>query len=229
MIYLTQGELGSGKTAVMTAVAKFRYFNQDKNVYANYNTKFDSDYIENIRDLKHIRPNSIVLLDELWLWTWSRKSGSSINEIIVQILTASRKKGYDIFYSQQVDTATDRMVRFITNEFVAPDVDGKIGYWANGQPKYQNLYGYFINGRTKKWYNLKYIGKLYDTNEVINPIVFDLQMVKEVIDKLRLDKVFMKLKLQVARRRHIQHNHGLARDDADYCIDIMKNYYNLIS
>jgi hypothetical protein len=117
MLIGIEGGLGSGKTLAMTYleyIAKTKYKSK---VASNYFTKFADTFIDSIETFNGFR-QGMMLLDEIWLWSDSRKSSSSRNEIVNKIPLTSRKRRFIIVYTSQQLSQVDLRIRNITDVFV---------------------------------------------------------------------------------------------------------------
>ena len=170
-LYAYIGELGTGKTLGLTYMA-LRNWLKGKDIYSNYKLNFPDvpfnnkiRYVRSIDEIQNIK-EGFACLDELWLWTDSRASGSKKNKIISMILNSSRKRGYDIGYTSQSLHQIDKRIRDITDMLVIPQMSG------NGH--YCTLY--FIRNDRSQQLIKKYrfptapLFKCYDTNEIIRKI-----------------------------------------------------------
>lgn len=228
-IFHCDGPPGIGKTAVMVGLALY-YFPFNLNIYANFHLKgVEYTFIQRMSDFYNIEPNAIVILDELYLWCWSRKSGSATNEMVVEVLSTSRKRGYNLIYTQQYSKAADIMIRDSSEENIIPQCRNIIGVTDRGQLKYQYVIAYFENGKFQIWFNLPHLHTLYDTNEMIQDLVIDEESIMPIVNKLKNDNTFLKLTKAVSRYRHIKRNYRVIHDDAVYIVDYMENILGVIS
>lgn len=119
MLFGILGDLGKGKTLLLTDLLIKEYQAGNK-IYANYNL-FNMDYthIENPYDIKGIE-KGFLGLDEFWLWADSRLSQKKTNKFISWIVARSRHFEIDIAYTTQHSAQLDiRLIR-LTEIFFFP-------------------------------------------------------------------------------------------------------------
>lgn len=227
-IFCIQGGLGSGKNAGAVAIGYDDYYCVDRAVVANFDIDFMTFKIRSLSDFDRIPKGAGVFIDEIYMLAWSRKSSSVLNDLIIKIVSKSRKHEWDLFYIQQWDTGADRVIREVTDEIIRPSVDVRLGF-DDRMPLYRDLYVLYVRtGIMRKWH-LPTICEMYNTREVVDPLIHDESSLDRFIKKLKFDQTFLKLQTHSGRRRHIQRSYALPRDDADYLIDLLKNVYQVIS
>lgn len=190
-----QGGLGTGKTALSVWYA-YKRFLQGETIYSNVRLTGElKDFIpiRSLDEIDEIRGPAVLLMDELWQYVWSRKMGDSLSDMLIQLLQNSRKRNYTLVYTQQVDTLTDRIIREVTDLWMFPRPSYRIGVDKYGMPLYQKIFfdvirnegmnNYVPHGRTK-WFNLLFIGSMYDTSEELVNTISGYDVVKRRIREL---------------------------------------------
>jgi len=107
MIGSVNGWLGTGKTLFLTLLAKL---NEPNPTFANFNLDVKGVKVIDVPDLEEI-DSGLILIDEAYLWFESRTSMSELNRYLSRMVFQSRKRGLDIFTSQQVHSSIDLRVR----------------------------------------------------------------------------------------------------------------------
>jgi hypothetical protein len=161
MIGAICGNLGAGKTLTLTFLGYQLWKFYGAEIYSNYNLAFPHKRIANIKELEKAG-GGVFLADELWLWLDSRKYVSSPSEQINEILIKSRKRGFDIIYTEQFFKQIDLRLRRVTDMFIMPELSEKTGVC---RVHYYNVF--FERTRPPLLYDAKKIFPLYDTNEEI--------------------------------------------------------------
>jgi len=156
MLGEVMGHLGSGKTLWLTALTQ--EVSPNTKIYANYHIDCKNFKLVDVQDLEEIK-NGLLLIDEAYLWLESRTSGSELNRYLSYLIFQSRKRGFDVFASTQINTALDLRFRMLTDVKIMALGRNNLGFC------------YLFNG----WGNLKKIiypmekvekiFKIYDTLE----------------------------------------------------------------
>ena len=204
MLGEVMGSLGSGKTLFLSSL--INEVSPKTKIYANYHIKCKNFTLVGVEDLENLK-EGLLLIDEAYLWLESRTSGSELNRYISYLIFQSRKRGFDVFASTQINTALDLRFRLITDvKILAIGLDkNKIGF------KYM-FQGW---GNTKNilfpYEKAKEIFKIYDTleypelevttyepkrlNKVINEIIKSIKkdypnliFTKGIIEDILLEK-----------------------------------------
>lgn len=198
------GLQGSGKTMLMTSYA-YRDFLNGKKIYSNYHLKgIDYIPISSLDDL-HKMKNGVALLDELWLYLFSRTSQSNLNKEIMKLVMLNRKRGLDIYYTAQLNRSVDVMLREVTQYFIYP----KLIPLKNGDKViYHIKYGVFdrtgflVSDVIVLKHDVNYWGQFYDTTQEIgslktdkSPIEKGIGVEKKFADALRKVKGFKYVEL----------------------------------
>lgn len=194
------GLQGSGKTMLCTYLGKRDY---DKGIplYSNYHLKgIDYTPITSLEDCQKVK-NGTLLLDEAWLWIFSRSSMAKLNQELMKIVMLNRKRSVNIYYTAQLSRSIDVLLREVTNFFVYPVIrpyekeNKELGfrlcfYYTDLYKRMSKLY-YLPN-------NLEYYGSFYDTHEEIDvlqkkkdsPLQKGIQLEETFIRALEKLKIF---------------------------------------
>ena len=119
-IYGTFGRLGKGKSFTAVIDSYDAYLRGDT-VYSNIWLDFPHVPIKTPYDLLELH-DGFFLGDELWALCDSRKSYTRLNDAVMIIALRSRKRRFDIYYTQQYIIQVDRRLRFYTDYWVRPEV-----------------------------------------------------------------------------------------------------------
>lgn len=124
MIVGIQGNQGTGKTALMTWLAR-HYFHLGYKIHTNYWLQIpglEPHYVTCLDDIDKIY-SGYSFFDEFWSWIDSRISGySETNLALTSILMKARKRGYSIFYESKRMHFADRRIRELTDYVLEPQV-----------------------------------------------------------------------------------------------------------
>lgn len=114
MLVIILGNLGSGKTLIMTFLALLN----NKLIWSNY--FIDSiNYRElEVIDLFDLPDNINLLMDEGYAWLESRASHDSLNEYLSSILYHSRKTFTDIYITTPDFSTIDKRFRKLANYII---------------------------------------------------------------------------------------------------------------
>lgn len=115
MMYIAiHGDVGTGKTALMTALA----LGSDKPVLANY--FIDCPWCQIFRPsmLTRLKEPTLVLIDEAYTWLESRISASHLNLYLSYMLFQSRKLGMDIVTTVQLASTIDKRYRELADVWI---------------------------------------------------------------------------------------------------------------
>lgn len=118
MIIGLAGNLGRGKTLGMTMLGHYFYYDTKYDrVVSNYQSDLTTDYIQNPVEFDDKSQNveGIYLLDEIWAWIDSRKSGE--NELMNEVVINSRKRGCLMIYTVQSMDMIDKRLRNNTDYY----------------------------------------------------------------------------------------------------------------
>lgn len=126
MIIGIVGNMGAGKTLSAVAMAlKFENLTEDYDIISNFSIDFTDRIVTNPIDLEEASNelNGLQVLDEVWAWADSRKSGE--NEIFNDMVINSRKRGWIIIYTAQDFHMVDKRLRDNTDYAVIPEHHSK--------------------------------------------------------------------------------------------------------
>lgn len=120
MIIAIIGELGVGKTACSTYLAK-QAFDKGIHVFSNYHLNFRHCAIHHPAFLVKIR-DGLVVADELYNWASSLVSMSNLQKVLSHVYRKFRKKGLDLIYTTQRFKNVHIRLRSITDYIFAPRI-----------------------------------------------------------------------------------------------------------
>lgn len=178
MIASVNGHLGSGKTLFLTYLANIT--DKKTPIYSNFHIELPNANFIEISDLESIK-EGLLLLDEAYLWLDSRCSSKEINRYLSYLIFQSRKRGFNVFASAQINESIDLRFRFVTD----------LNIYAMGeQPDNDFMYVLLGFGNTKTVF-LPYrialkLFKIYDTleyPEADTPSVFEPKKLNKIVDK----------------------------------------------
>ena len=106
-----EGDVGSGKTLLMTYLA----YVDTRMVYANYHLNFPRYREMTPEGLLRIPKQSVALFDEAYAWLESRLSGRDSNRFFSYVLFQSRKRGLDMYMTNQLISTVDVRFRSMIN------------------------------------------------------------------------------------------------------------------
>lgn len=117
MIEATVGRLGKGKT--LTGVIKaYDAYMEGKTVFSNIWLDFPHEKIAEPYDFLKLE-DGFFLADELWHLADNRKSFRLLNDVMTVLLIRSRKRNFDVFYTQQF-LQIDCRIAYITDKWIKP-------------------------------------------------------------------------------------------------------------
>lgn len=121
LICCVMGDLGSGKTLLMTALG-FQLYLSGFNIISNYHLKFPYTSVDEIEDFDKLdrTKDYVGLLDEIHMTADSRQQSDSIQ--LSRKVLQSRKKNLNLFYSAQFIKQTDLRIRTVTNYILHPQI-----------------------------------------------------------------------------------------------------------
>lgn len=228
-LYHVDGDVGSGKTLLLTHLAI--HSNPSIPVHANYNIDIPNfNYLHpedlNTLEIDKDTPNRMVLLTEAYSWLESRLSGRPMNLYMGYILFQGRKIGIDMYLDDQIFETIDIRFRKMTNFEIHCEQrkDGfhyivdKISRFRRHKPKRLFIPMEFAKLTFPK----------YDSWERINPIDEDL-MFKITKDKTKIMSEVDKIAVELIKKFK-QPNRITKGIVANHCTrtNIPKSYIDLI-
>jgi hypothetical protein len=78
--------------------------------------------VDNVSMLFDINTPCFMLLDELWHIADSHKAMTIVDDVMSMLLLRSGKKHWRVYYTQQFWTQTEKRIRFVTEEWVNPEI-----------------------------------------------------------------------------------------------------------
>lgn len=176
---------GHGKTLFTTYAALFDYA-AGKDIYTNYNLNFPTGpgfgtvrmlTPEILFDITNEQLNNcVLLLDEIGAFMDSRMSGKKENRILSYLMMQSRKRDVDIYGTAQHSSIVDLRFRYNTEYDVRPRMRGDYLTWK----MYDGYTGRLIN---KYGVIASYLYDMYDTDEIINPVDWEMGKKRDPIPK----------------------------------------------
>lgn len=109
------GDIGSGKTLLLTSIA---YLNQDsgKKIVANYVLKgIEYEEFDFYKMAKSEYDNAIILIDEAYIYIDSRNYTQSSNKLFSYALFQSRKKTVELYLTMQLFRTIDVRFRMMSS------------------------------------------------------------------------------------------------------------------
>jgi len=179
MIMDVNGDLGSGKTLFLVALAKILHKHEP--VYANFQLKLPNTQVVDIEDIENITDGTLMV-DEAYLWFESRRSVSDLNTYLSRVVFQSRKRGFNLFTTQQIRTSIDIRLRGlsdVTIQALGPNRnETHFRYVAYGWGSYKKL-------KIPTKY-AEELFPLYDTFEYpdFTPTVYEPKAINRIINKL---------------------------------------------
>jgi len=115
----TSGRLGKGKT-LSGVIDGYTEYLEGREVFSNIWVDFPHTPIKTPYDFLGLE-NGFFLADELWHLADHRKSMNLLNDVITIILIRSRKRSFDVFYTQQF-LQIDVRIAFVTDKWIKPRI-----------------------------------------------------------------------------------------------------------
>lgn len=203
MLIGTYGNVGSGKTILVTEIAS----KVPKNVPIKSNFKligfpnYEPLEVEELLTLEPSKNGIVVLIDEAYTWLEARVSMSKLNRYVSYVGFQSRKRDLDIMITSQLRSAID--LRFKDMENLS------IYCYDRPKPKTSKAdfrYRVFRGFRSKKFiFPFKKAEKLfgrYDTKQVIlPPDIAELQAEMEIANPKKLNDTVDKLVSMIQKKK----------------------------
>jgi len=111
MLVIILGNLGSGKTFIMTLLT----YSDKREIWSNYKVNSEKYRKLDVVDLLDLPDNIILLMDEAYAWIESRVSSSTLNEYLSSILFHTRKTNTDIYLTTPMLSTIDKRFRHQAN------------------------------------------------------------------------------------------------------------------
>ena len=192
------GLQGCGKTMAMTVYGLTEHKLYNRKIYSNYHINgIPYTPITSLEDL-HAMRNGVALLDEFWLWLFSRSSQTKINKEINKVVMLNRKRHLDIYYTAQLKRSADVMLREVTSLLVYPEIitsKDKKRYLkthvVNAIKIKVNNHPFIKNTTYKKPVNV--LGKYYNTDQEIDTLKDGNGSIDMMVKKgIQTEKKFVK-------------------------------------
>jgi ABC-type multidrug transport system ATPase subunit len=177
------GEMGSGKTLLLTILGKYAY-DMGYKIYSNYKVNFEYTPVDIFQLLDMNLENCVLLLDEAYNYLDARLSQTQINTLLSHLVFQTRKRNVHLLFTAQLLRSVDVRLRNLLNLIiVAQKVNKGFKYTIFKETKVFSLY--LKEKDAKKFYTL------YNTYEVIEDEIFKMKK-----EKLKLDIEKLKEKLK---------------------------------
>lgn len=180
------GDVRTGKTLLMTALAVDTYLAEPGNitVYHNYDLALDKAIKIAPEDLFRIRRDGkqhLVLIDEAYAWLESRVSShSETNQYLSYILFQSGKDDTTFILTEQLLSTIDKRFRKMSNVIIEAQADPEGFIYTFMLPNLESFAQYYVRREEMEPYY-----KYYGTFTKIQPIDDDM-MIRVVSDKTKL-------------------------------------------
>lgn len=213
MLWLIDGDVGSGKSLIMTILA---YLSSQKYVFANFNLRIPNKEIKKF-SLDDMFTDELsegdVFLDEVYTLVDSRNSMSNYNKALSYILFQSRKKGLNIFNAMQLPRSIDVRFREMANYIIKCESNDKGFIYHIYRIKQHKVVSY--RKLSLKYNVASYFFTMFDTKQIIT---------SEKVDNLK-QKVYTKEKIQEIIDKHIEpFKKYLSENDVKFSKDSVKFY-----
>ena len=165
MIIGINGDIGSGKTVLAVFFAyllKLKGYRVMSNVRIKFPDGTEAEPIDtkNLDKLDHC----VIILDEAHIYLDSRRSASKTNMTTSYFILQTRKRGIILIYTAQLGTSVDKRLRNVQDfNIVAIKNKQFFKYVVSSQTSERRI--------TIRKDKFKPIFKMYDTNEIIPPII----------------------------------------------------------
>lgn len=212
MIVGYMGSLGAGKTLTMTAIGAM--FADDLTTVSNYHTDYTDRTVSNPVELDEASTEMVgqQLLDEVWAWADSRKSGN--NDVFNNIVINSRKRGWVVHWTAQSDHMVDKRLRGNTDLFIVPT------HHETPTVDYVEVTVIDKHGRVVRSFRFiaDYFYDIYDTREEVSTKnereMYD-DLIESIKDRVR-DGEF-NYKKEVISHLHLEH--GISKSTSEMMAD----------
>lgn len=172
---LIYGDRGSGKSLFATIMALRASEKNQTPIYANYKMNIDTWKPLSPRVILEIPLESIIIIDEGYLWLESRTSSKGMNIYLSRMLFQSRKRHIDIWVIMQLFSSVDLRFREMADYLVQ---------CVNDKEEEKFKYRITKTSQTRR-FNDKILELTYDdaskffnffdTDEIIDPLDNDLE------------------------------------------------------
>lgn len=166
MLIGIMGKMGSGKTLSMTILAQYIKKLTESPLWANYTLK-NSEKINTLSEIWKIE-NGIICLDEIWLTMDARLWNDNV--MMTRWINQTRKKKLIVMYTTQHIRQVEMRVRNATDFLIyCQKMKGGRTKLTFIDYQYNTIGKSFIIEDPRIFYNL------YDTYEVLQPIINDMR------------------------------------------------------
>jgi len=162
MLVIILGNLGSGKTYIMTLLT----YSDNRLILSNYKIIRKNSKKIDVPDLLDLPDDIILLMDEGYSWIESRSSSDSLNKYLSSVLFHTRKSNTDIYITTPMYSTLDKRFRNQANFIIF------CKHRNNFETDDFHFLFYDVNNKTYGKYTLEYSKakeyfNLYDTNEKV--------------------------------------------------------------
>lgn len=165
MIIGINGDIGSGKT-VLAVLFAYKLKQKGYRVMSNVKIKFPDGSTSEPIDTKNLDKldHCVIILDEAHIYLDSRRSASKNNMTTSYFILQTRKRGIILIYTAQLGSSVDKRLRNVQDYNIVAIKD-------------KRYFKYVVSNQTTektlilKKEKFKPVFKMYDTNEIIPPII----------------------------------------------------------
>ena len=162
MLVIILGNLGSGKTYIMTLLT----YSDKRDIWSNYKINSKRYKPLEVVDLLDLPDNIILLMDEAYAWIESRVSSSTLNEYLSSILFHTRKTNTDIYLTTPMFSTIDKRFRNQANFIIFCEHRENFEI-DDFHFTFYNVHNKSYGSSTISYNNAKKYFKLYDTYEKV--------------------------------------------------------------
>lgn len=158
MLTLIEGNIGTGKTLLLTI---FAFFSKQR-IISNFDLKIPYEQFNLETFLRAGYTDCILLLDEAYVYLESRDSGITRNKLMSYVLFQSRKKNVDMYLTVQLKSTIDvRYRELIGIEILCSKTEEGFKYLMLDRIRKRQKMLILPLDKAKTYF------KMYDTNQVI--------------------------------------------------------------
>jgi hypothetical protein len=216
------GSLGSGKTTTLIYIA-CRKSKHGIPIYANFHLRgIHYKYVESPSTLRDIS-RGVFLGDELWIWADCRLSLTELNRFIGDIAIMSRKRGLDIYYTAQMRGLLDIRIRGVTDVYIYPEYNREHDIIRLRAYKVTDFGEQFL---FNDFFKASDYFKYFSTKEIVERperiSAYYKRDYKAIINALKRDPEFKRLRQKLAKYYHIRLKYGVTREESRYILDLLE-------
>jgi len=163
MLVGIQGRMGTGKTISMSILAEYLRRVAHAPTHANYFLK-NASRLNSLDDVWKL-DGGVLCFDEIWLTLDARRSGGNIH--LTRFINQTRKKKLIVLYTTQHIRQVDVRVRDATDILISCEKRDGVHWLTLIDWQYQTILRSYAIDDLRPFYGL------YDTYEVLQPLVWD--------------------------------------------------------